>query len=108
MLFVTLEDFYQKAASCQRLTRQEELECAERMAKGDAAARQQLIESYLPVAAARVKREAEHMRTLTLALYYVQALEKCVDSFRFQQDSEPFIHRLSWALRQALTRYIAR
>ena len=108
MLFVSLEAFYEKAASCRRLTRQEELECAERMAKGDAAARQQLIESYLPMVAARVKRASGQMRSLTLALYCVDALEKCVDTFHFQQDSETFTHRLSWALRQAVTRYIAR
>ena len=108
MLFVTLADFYQKADQCRRLTRQEEKECAARMAGGDSSARQQLIESYLPVVAARVKRAGESMESLSLALYCLQALEKCVDRFHFQQDSEPFIHRLSWALRQAVTRYIAR
>ena len=108
MLFVTLEDFYAKADSCRRLTRQEEMECAARMQSGEADARQQLIDSYLPTLAAHVRRAPRHMQSLTLALYYLQTLEKCVDSFPFRQDGETFAHRLSWGLRQALVRYIAR
>lgn len=108
MLFVTLVDFYEKAASCRKLSRQEETECAARMQNGDASARQQLIESYLPLVAARVKGAGASMESLSLALYCLQALESCVDRFNFQQDGEPFVHRLSWALRQAVTRYIAR
>ena len=108
MLFVSLEQFYEKAASCQALTRQEEKECAARMNNGDSAARRRLIEGHLPLVAARVKRAGKPMESLSLALYCLQALESCVDSFDFLQDGEPFAHRLNWALRQAVTRYIAR
>lgn len=108
MLFITIEDFYEKAASCRRLTRQEELDCAAQMKAGDAAARQRLIESYLPAAAGHIKKAKPHLQTLGLAVYCVEALEKAVDRFNFAQDSEPFVHHLSWALRQAVVSYMVR
>ncbi|MBE6944821.1 MAG: hypothetical protein E7459_01875 [Ruminococcaceae bacterium] len=108
MIFITIEDFYQKAASCQKLTREEEIHYATQMNAGDCAARQKLIESYLPMVAGYVKRTKPHMQTLVLALYCLQALERAVDSFDFLQDRESFTHRLSWWLRQAVTSYIAR
>ena len=107
MLFVSIEDFYAKADSCRVLTRQEELECAQRMAAGDAAAREALIQSYTPMVAGYTKRHVQ-WQTLGMALYCMQALEKAVDSFNFQQDNESFRHWLSWYLRQASTRYIVR
>ena len=106
MVFVSIEDFFEKAGKCQVLTRQEELECAEAMKLGDGAARTQLIESYLPMTAGYVKRARPEMQTLSMAVYCVSALEKAVDSFNFFQDSETFTHRLSWYLRNAATKYI--
>ena len=106
MVYVSIEDFFEKAGKCQVLTRQEELECAQRMQAGDEAAREQLIESYLPMTAGYVKRARPEMQTLSMAVYCVSALEKAVDSFNFLQDSEPFTHRLSWYLRNAATKYI--
>ena len=107
MVFVSIEDFYEKAEKCRVLTRQEELECAQQMKNGDADARRCLVESYLPMTAGYVKRAKPEMQTLSLALYCVDALEKAVDSFNFFQDGETFTHRLSWYLRNAVTRYIA-
>ena len=45
MVFVSIEDFYEKAEKCRVLTRQEELECAELMKQGDSDARRRNVES---------------------------------------------------------------
>ena len=108
MLFLTIEDFYEKAAQCRRLSRQEEVAFAEQMQAGDAAARERLIESYIPMTAGFVQKRNPHLQTLGLAVYCLQALETAVDHFNFLQDSEPFSHHLNWALRQAVTRYLVR
>ena len=108
MIYISVSDFYEKASLCNRLTRQEEIECAKRMEKGDMSAREQLIQSYIPMVAGCIKRTKPHLQQLGLVIYCMQALEKSVDSFDFMQDSETFTHRLSWALRQAVTSYIAK
>ena len=108
MIYVSVDDFYEKASLCKRLTREEELECARKMKAGDKEAREQLIQSYIPVVAGHIKHTKSHLQNLGLVLYCIQALEKAVDSFDFIQDSEIFSHRLSWHLRQAVTRYIVR
>lgn len=108
MVYISVEDFYKKAASFEALTRQEEIECAIQMKSGDMDARARLIQSYLPMVAGHVRGVKPHLQTLGLALYCVQALEQAVDLFDFVQDSESFSHRLSWWLRQAVAKYIAR
>ena len=108
MVYTSVEDFYEKADRCGRLTRQEERECAEHMKNGDQNAREKLVQSYLPMVAAYIRRRQLQRQTLGLVFYCVQALEKAVDSFDFLQDSEPFSHRLNWWLRQATTEYIVR
>ena len=108
MISVSIEDFYEKAHACTRLTRQEEIDCAVKMQNGDPDAREKLIRSYLPMVAGHIRRARPHMQTLAHALYCVQALEKAVDSFHFLQDSETFTHHLSWWLRQATTKFIVR
>lgn len=108
MIFVSAEDFYEKAASCKVLTREEEIRCAQAMQAGDAAAREKLIQSYLPMVAGRFRRADPGTQTLGLALYFCSYLERAVDSFDFLQDSEPFSHRLSWYLRQAHASYLVR
>lgn len=108
MVYVSIEDFYEKASSCYTMTRQEEIECAEQMKNGDIVARERLIQSYMPMVAGHLKYMKPHLQNLGLVLYCVQALEKAVDSFDFMQDSESFSHRLSWWLRQAVTNYIVK
>ena len=108
MIFVSIDDFYEKAALCNVLSRQEEIECAIEMKNGDTAAREKLIQSYMPMVARHIKYAKPHMQNLGLVLYCRQALEKAVDSFDFLQDSEPFCHRLNWYLRQAIVNYIVR
>lgn len=108
MLYISVEDFYEKVSSFSKMSRQEEKECAKQMQNGDESARERLIQSYLPMVAAHVKRAPAHVQSLGLVLYCQQALEKAVDTFDFLQDSETFAHRLSWHLRQAVVDYIVR
>ncbi len=106
MLFVQPKDFFEKAASIRALSREEELACARAMAAGDQAARQRLVEGYLPMVAGSIRRLPE-ARSLELIYRCCTALEKAVDSFNFLQDSERFSHRLSWYLRQTIVRWRA-
>lgn len=108
MVYVSTEDFLQKVEGCTVLSRQEELVCAAEAKQGSAAARERLIQSYLPMVAGRIKHMPSHLQSLGLVYYCLQALERAVDTFDFTQNSEPFTHRLNWALRQAVTRYIVR
>ena len=108
MLFITIEEFYEKAKQCRRLSRQEEKDCALQMQNGDEAARSRLIESYVPMVAGHIRHLKTSLQTLGMAVYCMQALEAAVNQFNFLQDSEPFSHHLSWALRQASTAYLVR
>ena len=107
MVYITIDDFHKRADSCVRLTREEEIACAKRMQAGDMDARQKLIESYLPVVTGFMKRDGKEAGSLHLALSCEQMLEKQVDTFDFLQDGETFTHRISWGLRQEITKYIA-
>ena len=107
MHYITVEDFFEKAAACKRLSREEERACATAMDAGDSSARERLVQSYLPSVAGHIRRCLPHKQTLKHLYSCLSALEKAVDSFNFLQDSETFSHRLSWWLRQATTRYIA-
>ncbi|MBQ8803132.1 MAG: hypothetical protein IJZ53_05835 [Tyzzerella sp.] len=107
MIFISLNDFFEKISDCRKLSRQEEVECARQMKSGDDSARERLIESYLPMVAAHIKRIPSHLQSFGMVIYCQQALEKAVDSFNFEQNGETFAHRLGWYLRQATTRYIA-
>ena len=107
MVYITVEDFYSHAASCTRLSRDEEKQCAQRMKNGDETARRQIVESYLPMVAGHIKHTNNIKINLSLALYSISGLEKAVDSFDFMQDSESFAHRLGWVLRQTTVAYIA-
>lgn len=108
MLYISVDDFFEKVSTLSKIDRQEELYCARRMALGDSNARQRLILGYLPMVAGHVKRAPKQVQSLGLILYCYQALEKAVDSFDFMQESETFFHRLSWHLRQASAAYIVR
>ena len=106
MLFINVQDFYNKAYEYKKLTREEEKALAQRM-KDDPEARQALINSYLPMTAKVTERLQDDYQSLELVYRCIQALEKCVDSFNFQQDGETFAHKYNWYLRQTITRYIA-
>lgn len=108
MIYISIDDFYEKAALCNVLTRQEEIDCARKMKSGDSVSREKLIQSYMPMVAGHIKRLKTHMQNLGMVLYCMQVLEKAVDSFDFMQDSETFSHHLSWGLRQAVVKYIVK
>ena len=105
MIFISIEDFYEKAAACRTMTREEEMECAMRMQNGDKEAREQMIQSYIPMVASHIKHAKPDIQQLGLVIYCMRALEKAVDFFNFLQDSETFAHRLNWYLRQATMDY---
>ncbi|MBQ9989030.1 MAG: hypothetical protein IJP30_04765 [Clostridia bacterium] len=108
MVYVDLQDFYNKAAACKRLSREEEINCAKRMKAGDEEAREQLVQSYLPMIAGHIKHAKGDLQSLGCALYCAVELEKAIDRFDFLQDSEPFLHRISWILRQGTAKYLTR
>lgn len=107
MVYISVDDFYEKVSSFSVMNREEELECAKQMKTGDAVARERMIQSYLPMVAAHIRHTGPDMQRLGLVYSCLKALESAVDSFDFFQGSEPFSHRLSWHLRQAVTSYIA-
>lgn len=104
---ITMEQFYALAEACECLTRQEEIECAQKMKDGDHDAKAKLIASYIPMVAGHIKHMKPQFQTVKLVSDCMNALEKAVDSFNFLQESETFTHRLSWWLRETSTRYIA-
>lgn len=107
MLFVTAEDFFAQAGEMPPLTRQEERALAARKDAGDPAARQRLVEGYLPMVAAVMRRWPRDLQTLDTVYACLHTLEQGVEGFDFAQDSETFAHHLSWRLRQCLARQIA-
>jgi len=108
MVFISIEDFFNKTESLTRMTSEEEIECVRLMKEGNADSRERLIESYLPFIASHVKRAKPHLQTLGLVMYYIEALEKAVDSFDFSRGNKAFMHHLNRYFRQALTNYIVR
>lgn len=107
MLYISMEDFWAQADAIKPLSREQEKDLAQRMAAGDETARDALVRGYLPFVAAKIRRAPSKIHTLRAVYECIATLEKCVNRFNFQQDSEPFIHHLSWALRQCITRCIA-
>ena len=107
MLFINVEDFLTHASIIPRLSREEEKILATKMAAGDSAAREALVQGYLYMVAAYVRRAPSQIRTLHTVYTCIASLEKAVDRFNFLQDGESFEHHLGWALRQCITRCIA-
>lgn len=107
MLFISVEEFFAQAGAVPRLSREEEICLAKKMAEGDQTARETLVRSYFSVVAGVLRRGPEEIRTLRTVYDCIAELEKGVDTFHFQQDGETFLHHLSWRLRQCITRAIA-
>ena len=107
MFFISADDFFAKAGTFSRVTREEEKALARQMADGDKAAREALVQSYLPYVAAYIRRSPRSLHTLNTVYTCISALEKAVDQFDFLQDREPFSHQLSRWLRQCITKCIA-
>ena len=100
MIFVSTADFFEKVSAIPRLAR-----C---MMDGNPRAHTRLIECCLYVAAARIRHLPRELQTLGMVLYCVHCNARAVDSFDFFQNGEPFLHRLSCYLRNAVAAYIAR
>ena len=107
MLFIGAEDFFTQASAVPRLSREEEISLAKKMAEGDQSARQTLVRSYFPMVAGVIRRGPKAIQTLRTVYACIAELEKGVDGFNFLQDSEPFTHHLSRRLRQCIARAIA-
>jgi len=107
MLFISVEDFFTQVSAAPSLSRDEVKALAQQMAAGDTAARDAIVRSYLPLAAAYVRRAPRRLRTLHTVYACVAALEKAVDRFNFFQDNDTFTHHAVWYLRQCITRCIA-
>ena len=108
MLFTCAEDFFEKSLQRGRLSREEEKTLFLRMKAGDASAHERMVESYLVIVAATIKRLPKEHQSLDLIYHCVQALEQSVDKFDFLQDGEAFLHRLSLVLRGEITKHIAK
>ena len=107
MVVISVADFLQKARAFAKPDRQTERALAARMRQGDADARQQLLQGYLPQVAAAVRRAPQHIQTLELVMRCRQTLARAADMFDFSQDGETFTHRLSICLRQTVVGYLA-
>ncbi|MBR2970957.1 MAG: hypothetical protein IKC48_04090 [Clostridia bacterium] len=107
MIFISAEDFFAKAEAAVRLSREDEVAFALLARAGDFIARDKIIDSYLGVVAAHIKRLSPQLQTLDVVYRCKSVLEQAVDEFDFTQNSEPFIHRLNLALRQAIAEHIA-
>ena len=70
-------------------------------------ARERIIESYLVIVAARIKRLPKNMQSLDLIYNCIQTLGCAVDQFNFLQEAEPFAHRLCLIVQREITRQIA-
>ena len=104
MLFISVEDFFSKAQSVNKLSRDDEKYYSEKKDNGDIEAREKIVKSYLPLVASYIRRSPKEIQTLETIYSCVRSLEKGVDSLNFIQDSETFTHHLSWRLRQCITR----
>lgn len=104
MIFISVDDFFQKTRGVTRLSRNEEKKLALEMKEGSSDARQSIVNSYLPMVASYIRHSPKELQTLETIYICVRSLEKGVDSFNFLQDGETFTHHLSWRLRQCITR----
>jgi len=108
MLFTCAEDFFHKASKIKRLSRQEEKDLFVCMKAGDMTARERIIESYLVIVAARIRRLPKDMQSLDLIYSCIQALERAVDQFNFLQEGETFTHRLCSITQREFARHIVK
>lgn len=104
MLFISVDDFFQKTRGITRLSKTDEKDFALKMKEGNTEARQAIVNSYLPMVASYIRRSPKELQTLETIYSCIRSLEKGVDSFNFLQNSETFTHHLSWRLRQCITR----
>lgn len=105
MLFTCSEDFFEQTSKISRLSREEEKEYGKKMQNGDEEAKQALINSYLPVVAAIIKRYTADTPSLELIYRSIKTLEEMISKYDFQQDNV-FMNALSSNLRRVITKYM--
>lgn len=109
MIYLSVEDFFDQASRCSRLSREEEKLCAVKKNGGDAKAREELVNSYLPFVAALIKHQPKENQRLHTVYACIKVLDKAVEEFNFLQDHETFPHHLSIRLKNCLIKcYIDR
>ena len=107
MLFRTIDEFYLRAEEAERLTREEERRLYAFMLEGDREARDKLVDGYLHIVAAYIRRLPPELAALNSVYSALAMLEGCVDEFNFTSEGESFSHRLSLKLRGLTTTLIA-
>lgn len=106
MLFRTPKEFFDTAESVRRITRDEELDLANRMQEGDASAKDELITAYLPVLASYVRRYSSEP-SVEFIRRAVETLTESVSSFDFRVENPTFINFLRGRFRSLITELIA-
>ena len=107
MLFISFDDFVNKVSGIEKLNPEKSAELYLAMKAGNSSAREALIDGHLYLVKGHISRMKPEMRTLRHVMECVSALNNAVDSFDFTTKSETFIHRLSFYLKNATTKYIA-
>ena len=107
MLFISAEDFFDKVSKFKRLSRDQEKELYFRTKEGDKSARELIIESYLVVVMARIKRIQKEMHSLDLIYNCIYALEQAVDKHDFSKEY-PFVNYLLPIIQQEIAKHIAK
>lgn len=104
MLFISVDDFLQKARDVIRLSRNDEKKLSLEMESASVDDRKAIVNSYLPMVVSYIRCSPKELQTLETIYSCVCSLKKGVDSFNYLQDSETFTHHLSWPLRQYIKR----
>lgn len=108
MLYISPEDFYNQIADFKKLSREAEIECAIKMHNGDAVAKEKLIDSYLPILGAFLKRWAiEGKPSMKLIYQGILVLEDSIQSFDFEKDDPQFAQFLEKKIKIMITQYIS-
>ena len=106
MLYTSADEFFALADRSDRLSREEEKALGARLGEGDETAARALVQGYLPLLAAYLKRYTD---TPSLHLIYlgVETLEEAVAAFDFQAENPTFTRFLGDKVRRMMTRYVA-
>lgn len=106
MLFKTGQEFFEYAATIERVSREQEKELAARMKDGDEAAGARLVEQYLPYVASFLSR---HSITSLASIYKCIAIvEAEVSKFDFQRERDypSFVDHLRHHFMRVVTEHI--
>lgn len=110
MLYTSTDDFYKQISNLKRLSREQEKDLAQKMKLGDEGAKKALMDGYLPVLGAYLKRYT-HTPSLDMIYKGIEILKTSIETFDFLHDSpspnSTFANYLADKVRRMITRYIA-